>query len=430
MLDRRALTDKTEEIRERLKSRGDPTAMGFDKIVELANERRRLIKQRDDTTQQQKAATSGFQAGMKQKLPQPELDKLREQAKQLGQEVKDLDARVSELEKQLDDLALRVPNLPHESVPVGPDETANVVVRSWGEPKRFDFAPKAHFEIGEALGILDFEGGARTTGARFTALRREGARLNRALAQFMLDLHTSRGYEEVLPPFIVNRDSMVGTGQLPKFEADAFRLAEPPDWFLIPTSEVPLVNLHKDEVIPLERLPIKYCAYSPCFRAEAGSAGKDTRGMIRQHQFEKVELVQITAPEKSYEAHEQLTADAEEVLKRLNLPYRVVLLSTGDMGATAAKTYDLEVWLPAQNAYREISSCSNCEAYQARRARIRYQVEKGKNFPAHTLNGSGVAIGRALVAVLENYQQPDGSVVVPEALRPYMGGLAKIEKRT
>jgi seryl-tRNA synthetase len=323
-----------------------------------------------------------------------------------------------------------MPNLPHESVPVGKDEAANRVERLVGEPRSFDFEPKAHWDLGPELGILDFERGAKVAGARFTAYFGAGARLERALISFMLDLHTGEhGYTEVLPPFIVNADSLLGTGQLPKFAEDLFHLEGYP-LYLVPTAEVPVTNLHRGEILEEAALPVRYAAYTPCFRSEAGSYGKDVRGLIRQHQFNKVELVHFTKPEASYDALEELAGNAGRVLQLLGLPYRVVTLSSGDMGFSAAKTYDLEVWLPGQSAYREISSCSNCEDFQARRAEIRYRPEGGgKPHYAHTLNGSGLAVGRTLIAILENYQQEDGTVTVPERLRPYLGGLETIGPR-
>jgi seryl-tRNA synthetase len=342
-------------------------------------------------------------------------------------EIEALEGRLSAVDGELASAELTLPNLPHESVPPGADETANRVERVVGEPRAFAFAPKAHWDLGPELGILDFERGAKVAGARFTAYFGAGARLERALVNFMLDLHTGEhGYTEVLPPYIANAESLTGTGQLPKFEQDLFRLAGLP-LYLVPTAEVPLTNLHRGEILDGARLPLRYTAYTPCFRSEAGSYGKDVRGLIRQHQFNKVELVQVTAAEASYAALEELTGHAETVLRRLGLPYRVVTLSTGDLGFAAAKTYDLEVWLPGQGAYREISSCSNCEDFQARRADIRYRAEAGgKPRFAHTLNGSGLAAGRTFIAVLENYQEEDGSVTVPEALRPYLGGLERI----
>jgi seryl-tRNA synthetase len=342
-------------------------------------------------------------------------------------EVAELEERLAAAEADLSAAELSLPNLPHESVPEGKDETANRVERMVGEPRELPFEPKAHWDLGPELGILDFERGAKVAGARFTAYFGAGARLERALINLMLDLHTGEhGYTEVLPPFIANADSLTGTGQLPKFAADLFHLEGYP-YYLVPTAEVPLTNLHRGEILPASRLPVRYAAWTPCFRSEAGSYGKDVRGLIRQHQFNKVELVQLTAADASYDALEELTGHAETVLRRLGLPYRVVTLSTGDMGFSAAKTYDLEVWLPGQGAYREISSCSNCEDFQARRAEIRYRPEGGgKPRHAHTLNGSGLAVGRTLIAVLENYQEEDGSVTVPEALKPYMGGLERI----
>jgi seryl-tRNA synthetase len=332
------------------------------------------------------------------------------------------------VQAELDSLLLGIPNLLHESVPEGRDESANKEVRRWGEPRAFDFAPKDHVEIGEKLGGLDFETAAKISGSRFAVLKGGVARLHRALAQFMLDLHTrEHGYSEVYAPYLVLGSSLLGTGQLPKFEQDLFRVNSEQGFFLIPTAEVPVTNIVRDSIVDAATLPLKYTAHTPCFRSEAGAAGKDTRGLIRQHQFEKVELVHITRPADSYAALEELTANAEEVLRKLELPYRVVALCAGDVGFGSAKTYDLEVWLPGQNKFREISSCSNCEGFQARRMQARWRnPETGKPEPLHTLNGSGVAVGRALVAVLENYQNADGSVTVPAVLRPYMGGADRI----
>ncbi len=338
-----------------------------------------------------------------------------------------LESSLTGADEELRSLELELPNLPHESVPRGADETANRLERKVGDPPVFEFEPKAHWDLGPELGILDFERGAKVAGARFTTYFGLGAQLERALINFMLDLHTSKhGYREVLPPFIVNSDSLIGTAQLPKFGEDLFKL-EATDYYLIPTAEVPVTNLYRDEILEEGQFPIRFAAYTPCFRAEAGSYGKDVRGLIRQHQFNKVELVQFSLPESSYEALEELTGHAERVLQLLDLPYRVVCLSTGDMGFGAAKTYDLEVWLPGQNAYREISSCSNYEAFQARRASIRYRpAAGGKPRFVHTLNGSALAVGRTLVAILENCQQSDGSIAVPEVLRPYMRGVERI----
>jgi seryl-tRNA synthetase len=353
---------------------------------------------------------------------------LMRQGEEVSEAIRNAEGPLGDIEARFERWMLTLPNLPHASVKIGKNETENKEVRRWGEPLRFDFTPKNHWDIGEELGILDFERAAKIAGARFAVYRGAGARLERALINFMLDLHTiENGYTEVLPPALANRASLVGTGQLPKFEEDLFRIAQG-EYFLIPTAEVPLTNLHRDELLEKDDLPIKYVAYTPCFRSEAGSYGKDVRGLIRQHQFNKVEMVKFTEPETSYEELESMVRNAEEVLQRLKIAYRVVELCTGDIGFASAKTYDLEVWLPGQNTYREISSCSNCEDFQARRANIRYRKEKkGRPIFVHTLNGSGLAVGRTLVAVLENYQQKDGSVIVPEALRPYMGGLERID---
>ncbi|MDF0666292.1 MAG: serine--tRNA ligase [Nitrospira sp.] len=352
--------------------------------------------------------------------------------KRLGDRIKDSEGTLRTVEEALSDLALRIPNLPHASVPVGADASENVEVRRWGTIPSFSSPPKPHWEIGENLGILDFDRAAKIAGARFSVLTGAGARLERALINYMLDLHTTQhGYREVIPPFMVNRSSMTGTGQLPKFEEDLFRMKDE-DYFLIPTAEVPVTNLHREEILGGDHLPLRYTAYTPCFRREAGSYGKDTRGLIRLHQFNKVELVSFTTPDRSYEELERLTGHAESILQGLNLPYRVITLCTGDMGFSAAKTYDLEVWLPSQQQYREISSCSNFESFQARRASIKYRPTGGKKEAktdfVHTLNGSGLAVGRTLVAILENFQQPDGSVEIPSVLRPYMGGMERIEK--
>jgi seryl-tRNA synthetase len=352
--------------------------------------------------------------------------------KQLGDRVKDTEGVLRKVEDALTDLALRIPNLPHPSVPVGADASENVEVRRWGTMPTFSSPPKPHWELGESLGILDFNRAAKIAGARFSVMIGAGARLERALINYMLDVHTTRhGYREVIPPFMVNRPTMTGTGQLPKFEEDLFRLRDE-EYFLIPTAEVPVTNLHREEILGGDRLPLRYTAYTPCFRREAGSYGKDTRGLIRLHQFNKVELVAFTTPDRSYEELERLTGHAESILQGLNLPYRVITLCTGDMGFSAAKTYDIEVWLPSQRQYREISSCSNFESFQARRAGIKYRPPGGKKETktdfVHTLNGSGLAVGRSLVAILENFQQPDGSVEIPMALRPYLGGQERIEK--
>jgi seryl-tRNA synthetase len=352
---------------------------------------------------------------------------LMEEGSAVGDKVKASEAERAAIQAELDEILLGLPNLPHRSVPVGKSPEDNVEVRRAGEPRRFDFPVKDHVDVGAGLGMLDFDAAAKISGARFTLLKGPLARLHRAIAQFMLDIHTGEhGYTEVYVPYLVNADSMRGTGQLPKFEEDLFAVprADGSKFYLIPTAEVPVTNIVRDAILPAEKLPLKFVCHSPCFRSEAGSYGKDTRGMIRQHQFDKVELVQIVHSEQSYEGLEELTAHAETILRRLELPFRTVTLCTGDMGFAAAKTYDIEVWLPGQNAYREISSCSNFEAFQARRMQARFKGEKGKNEFVHTLNGSGLAVGRTLVAILENYQNGDGSITIPEALCPYMGGLA------
>jgi seryl-tRNA synthetase len=356
---------------------------------------------------------------------------LKAEMKGVAEEIKALEARLQEIDERLRGTLLTMPNVPDASVPVGPDASANQEIRRVGDPPRFAFKPRPHWEVGPELGILDFERGAKLAGARFTVQWDAAARLDRALTQFMLDLHTGeRGYREVVPPYMGTRETLTGTGHLPKFEGDLFKTrAGDKDLFLIPTGEVPLTGLHRDEILTADQLPLKYTAFTPCFRSEAGSYGKDVRGLIRQHQFHKVELVKLTTPETSMAELESLVADAEEVLKRLGLAYRVMLLCTGDMGFSSAKSFDIEVWLPGEDAYREISSCSNCTDFQARRASIRYRPEeKAKPRFVHTLNGSGLAVGRTLIAIIENYQQQDGSVAIPEALRPYMGGLHRIEK--
>jgi seryl-tRNA synthetase len=353
---------------------------------------------------------------------------LKEEMRRVGERITSLTRRVEEVDAALEEFLAQIPNIPHDSVPDGHDAASNVVVRTWGEPPGFDFEPKPHWDLGVALGILDFERAARMTGSRFALYLGDGAKLERALIQFMLDLHTrEHGYTEVLPPFLVNARALFGTGQLPKFEADLFRV-DPGGYYLIPTAEVPVTNIHATDLLEPKELPIAYCAYTPCFRSEAGSYGADVRGLIRQHQFNKVELVRFSRPEHSYDELELLTRHAEEVLKRLELPYRIVTLCAGDLGFGAAKTYDLEVWLPGQSTYREISSCSNFEAFQARRASIRYKPASGaKTEFVHTLNGSGLAVGRTLVAILENGQQADGTVSIPSALRPYMNGQERID---
>ena len=356
-----------------------------------------------------------------------EFAQARDEMKDLSKRVKTGEAELSELEARCSSLRMEIPNAPHESVPDGKGEEDNLLHATWGDKPSFDFKPQAHWDIGEALGILDFESAAKISGSRFCCLRGLGSRLNRALISFMLDVHGELGYEEIWPPAMVKRHAMEGTGQLPKFEDDAFKTSGEDEFFMVPTAEVTVTNIHRQEILEAERLPISYVAYSPCFRAEAGSYGKDTRGLIRQHQFDKVELVKFVEPSTSYDELEKLRGAAEEILRRLKLHYRVVTLCTGDLGFSAAKTFDLEVWLPGQDAFREISSCSNFEDYQARRAKIRYRPAAGeKPRMVHTLNGSGLAVGRTIVAILEQYQRADGSVAIPEALQPYMGGLQEI----
>ena len=394
----------------------------------LDTERRALIQEVEALRHRQRV--TGEEIARRGKAKE-DASELKAEMKGVAERIKQGDARLEEVKAAIERFLLVVPNVPDASVPVGKDAAANVEVRRVGTPRAFDFEPKAHWDLGPELGILDFERAARISGARFAVYWDMGARLERALIQFMLDLHVGRGYREIIPPYLVTADTLTGTGQLPKFEGDLFKTsAGDRDLYLIPTAEVPLTILHRDEILDAADLPKKYVAFTPCFRSEAGSYGKDVRGLIRQHQFHKVELVKLTTPESSMDELEGMVTDAEEVLKRLALPYRVVVLSTGDMGFAAAKTYDLEVWLPGQPAYREISSCSNCTDFQARRASLRYRPEAGaKPRFLHTLNGSGLAVGRTLIAVLENCQQKDGSVVVPEPLRPYMGGAERITKR-
>lgn len=427
MYDLRDLRDNLNAVRTQLGPRGGDVP--WDDLRKLIEDRRGLTMQVEEFRHQLR---KGSEEVARLKREKQSADAVMARMKTLSDRIKQMEESLRTIEEGLGDLALRIPNVPHASVPPGNDPADNVEVRRRGTPPGFTFSPRPHWEIGEALGILDFERAARLAGARFAVLTGLGARLERALIDYMLDLHTSRhGYREVVPPFLVNRSTMTGTGQLPKFEDDLFRLQDE-DYFLIPTAEVPLTNLHREEILEADRLPIRYTAYTPCFRREAGSYGKDTRGLIRLHQFNKVELVALTRPEDSYEELERLTAAAEAVLQGLGLPYRVVTLCTGDMGFSSAKTYDLEVWLPSQHTFREISSCSNCEAFQARRAAIRYRSKTGKadgkTEYVHTLNGSGLAVGRTLVAVLENYQQADGSVLIPEALRPYCGNVERITK--
>ena len=417
MLDPRLIKERPEELKKMLGPRADH--IDWDSLLKLDKERRALLTKVEELRAQRRKVSDDIATLKRQKQP---AEALMVDMKGAGDRIKVLEDNLRETEEQFSAIALGIPNLPHVSVSLGKDVSDNVEIRRWGDPPRMTFSPRPHWELGERLGILDFERAARMTGARFAVYSGAGAHLERALINFMLDLHTKEhGYREVLPPFLVNRASMTGTGQLPKFEEDLFRLKDE-DYFLIPTAEVPLTNLHREETLSQQSLPLRYTAYTPCFRREAGSYGKDTRGLIRQHQFNKVELVTFSTPEESYDELERLTSHAEEVLKRLRLHYRVVSLCTADLGFSAAKTYDIEVWLPSQGVFREISSCSNFEAFQARRAEIRYKRTDGKSEFVHTLNGSGLAAGRTFVAILENYQQADGSVVIPEALRPYMGG--------
>jgi seryl-tRNA synthetase len=422
MLDLKFIRENLEVVKNKLSQRN--LEIDLDRIIEI-DQRRREIIQEVETLRNERNMVSEIIAAAKKEKKDASIEISR--MKEVSQKIKELDTRREEIEATLRDLLLRIPNIPDETVKEGKDPSDNVEIKRWGESPQFDFEPKPHWEIGEKLGILDFERGAKITGARFTLLKGAGALMERALINFMLDLHTrEHTYQEVFPPILVNRTSMTGTGQLPKFEEDLFRLVDP-DYFLIPTAEVPVTNIHQEEIIEGDKLPLYYTAYTPCFRKEAGAYGKDTRGIIRQHQFNKVELVKFTTPETSYQELEALLNNAEEVLKRLKLHYRVVSLCTGDLGFSAAKTYDIEVWLPSQKDYKEISSCSNFTDFQARRANIRYRSEpKAKPQFVHTLNGSGLAIGRTSVAIMENYQQKDGSVLVPEVLRPYMGGMTKI----
>jgi len=422
VLDARFVREHVELVEQRLRDRG--MALDFQEFLAADASRRRLLSEVEQLKHRRNIISE--EVGQRKRQAQ-DAGPLIIQMREAGDRIKTLDEDVRACDERIEAFLLRLPNLPHESVPVGRDSAENVEVRRWGEPRRLDFPARPHWEIGEALGLLDFERAARMSQARFAVLIGLGARLERALINFMLDLHTrEHGYTEVYPPLLVNAAAMTGTGQLPKFAEELFKTKDE-SLYLIPTAEVPLTNLHREEILPPGALPLSYVAFTPCFRREAGSYGKDTRGLIRQHQFNKVELVKFSEAGRSYEALEQMTRDAEAVLQRLGLPYRVVVLCTGDLGPASAKTYDIEVWLPSQSAYREISSVSNCEAFQARRASIRYrQAPKAPVEYAHTLNGSGVAVGRAWLAILENYQEADGSVRVPDALRPYMDGRERI----
>lgn len=423
MLDSKLIRANPELVAQKLALKGSRT--GLDEFLNMDEVRRRLLVEVEEKKSFRNRASQ--EIGQLKRAGKEPLE-LMTRVKEIGQEIKDVDDKLKALEEKIEEVLLTLPNLPHDSVPVGSGEEQNLEVRKWGEPKKFDYSPLPHWDVGTGLDILDFERAAKLSGARFTVYKGAGARLERALVNFMLDLHIDKqGYCEIFPPFMVTAECMQGTGQLPKFAEDMFKI-EGRDMFLVPTAEVPLTNLFREEILSADDLPIYLTAYTACFRAEAGSHGRDTRGIIRQHQFNKVEMVKITSKEQSYEELEGMTRDAEEVLRLLELPYRVIALCTGDLGFSAAKTYDIEVWLPFFGEYREISSCSNCEDFQGRRANIRYRPEnKGKPQYCHTLNGSGVAVGRTVAAILENYQQADGSVIIPKVLVPYMGGLDKIE---
>lgn len=423
MLDIKMIRQNTDEIKERLATRG-VKAEKIDALLEKDKRRRELLVETEGLKQKRNEVSAEIANAKRNK--QDATDAIKEM-REVGAKIKSLDEELEEVEATVKDMASRLPNLPNPTIPVGPDESANVELRKVGTPREFDFEPKAHWDIGEDLGILDFDRGAKVSGARFVYYKGLGARLERAVYNFMLDEHAKEGYTEMLPPYIVNAQTMYGTGQFPKFKEDVYQV-NGEDMTLIPTGEVPLTNYYRDEVIPMEKLPVYFTALTPCFRSEAGSAGRDTRGLIRMHQFNKVEMVKFSKPENSYDELEKMTQNAGNIMEKLGLPYHVITLSTGDMGFSAAMTHDLEVWMPAQNKYREISSCSNCEDFQARRAHIQYRDENGKLNFVHTLNGSGLAVGRTVAAILENYQNEDGSVTVPEALRPYLDGLEKITK--
>src|SRR5712692_5622314 len=427
MLDLNYVRENLEEVRAALDRRSMP-ASSLNDFTRADAERRRVIAESDQLNGERNTASREIGALMKEGKRE-EADARRKAVNELKDRIAELDQKREQADARIHELLSTLPNIPHESVPVGKDESANAEIRRWGAKPEFDFTPKDHVDLGTALGILDLERATKIAGARFAILNGAGARLERALIDFMLVLHTrEHGYQETLPPFIVNRDSLFGTGQLPKFERDLFKLEDERGFYLVPTAEVPVTNYYREEILDASQLPMKWAAYTPCFRSEAGSYGKDTRGVIRQHQFEKVELVKYALPENSYEELEALTRNAETVLQRLGIHYRVVTLSTGDLGFSNAKTYDIEVWLPSQNAFREISSCSNYESFQARRANIRFRRAGGaKPEFVHTLNGSGLAVGRTWIAILENFQQADGSVVVPEVLRPYMNGIEVIK---
>jgi seryl-tRNA synthetase len=426
MLDSKLMEENVLEVKKRLESRG--AEIDFDEFWALDRGRKEIIKKVEELERERNVGSKKV-GELRREGKKEEAEALQEEMKRTSAQIKELgDLRVR-AEEEFRNFLLTIPNIPHDSVPVGRSDADNVEIKRWGEPRDFDFEPKDHVEIGKDLDILDLDRAAKITGARFALYKGLGARLERALINFMLDLHTSEhGYTEILPPFMANTDSFIGTGNLPKFEADLFKI-ESTNFYLIPTAEVPVTNIHRDEILKEDELPIKYVAYTPCFRSEAGSYGKDVRGIIRQHQFNKVELVKFSNPDSSYEEHESLTKDAARVLELLGLPYRVVTLCTGDMGFSSAKTYDIEVWVPSEKTYREISSCSNFEDFQARRASIRYRPKDGGKVKlVHTLNGSGLAVGRTVVGILENFQEADGSVTIPEVLVPYMGGVRSITR--
>ena len=427
MLDLKAVAADPESFARRLARRSPETAALLEPVKSLAARRRELNVALEVLKKEQSAANA--RVGQLMRTDKAAGEQARAEARRMGDEVKTREVLLQGVEAEIERLLMLVPNPPQESVPDGKDANDNKEVRQWGAKPRLDFQAKPHWEVGEALGVLEWQQAAKLSGSRFTVYKGAAARLERALASLFLDVHLARGYTEILPPYLVTAESMTGTGQLPKFEDDLFKTASTPPLYLIPTAEVPLTNLHRDEILDPGQLPIAYCAWTPCFRAEAGAAGKDTRGLIRQHQFHKVELVKIAKQEESAAEHEKMLDDACEVLRRLGLHHRVMLLCAGDMGFASARTYDIEVWCPGQDTFREISSVSNCEDFQARRIRLRYRDEKGKPRLAHTLNGSGVAVGRTVVAIFEQFQQADGSVAVPEALRPYMGGLERITRQ-
>lgn len=424
MLDSKYIEENMDKVRGKLAERG--AEIDFEEFWALDRGRKEIIKKVEKLERERNIGSKKV-GELRREGKKEEAQELQEEMKRTSVQIKELGELRARAEEEFRNFLLIIPNIPHDSVPVGGSDADNVEIRKWGEPKDFDFEPKDHVEIGKDLDILDLDRAAKITGARFALYKGLGARLERALINFMLDLHTNEhGYTEVLPPFMANTDSFIGTGNLPKFEEDLFKI-EGTNFYLIPTAEVPVTNIHRDEILKEDELPIKYVAYTPCFRSEAGSYGKDVRGIIRQHQFNKVELVKFSNPDSSYEEHESLTENAARVLELLGLPYRVVLLCTGDMGFSSAKTYDLEVWVPSENTFREISSCSNFEDFQARRASIRYRPKDGSKVKlVHTLNGSGLAVGRTVIGILENFQEADGSVTVPEVLVPYMGGVTKI----